>query len=84
MEELRRLTLESVADTLQRPSEDEEHCRELPCAGEDGSRKQGKQREQDERNPEGVAGAIHRMPVTAGILRDPLLAGAVSQHGPRL
>jgi hypothetical protein len=31
-----------------------------------------------------VAGAIHRMPVTAGILRDPLLAGAVSQHGPRL
>ena len=84
MEELRRLTLESVADTLQRPSEDEEHCRELPCAGEDGSRKQGKQREQDERNPEGVGGAIHRMPVTAGILRDPLLAGAGFHHGPRL
>ena len=77
-EEFGWLALEGVSYELERPANDEESCRKLPCAVVDGCGEQREQRQEDERNAERVAEAVYRMLMTAGVLGDPLLAGAVS------
>src|SRR4051794_22904612 len=39
------------------------------------------QRERDHRDAKRMANTVHRMLVARGILRDPLLVGAIAQHG---
>lgn len=78
MEELGRLAFKGVADELECPSHHKKNGRHLPCAVVERRGQQGKQREENQRDAEGVAEAVHRMLVAAGVLGNPLFAGAVS------
>ena len=77
-EELRGLAFEGVADELEDPSHEEQAEAVGPEAMQEEARGKYRDRDQNQRNAQGVADAVHRMLVTAGILRDPLLAAAVA------
>ena len=76
MEELRRLAFEGVANELKDPAEPEQGERQPPeTMGEESRDKYGN-RKKNRGDTESVAEAIHRVLVTGGVSRDPLLAGA--------
>ena len=76
MEELRRLPLESVADELENPSDQEQTEGVQPQAVDEDAGNENWRREQDGRNSQRVTPAVHRMLMTGSVLRDPLLVGA--------
>ena len=78
MKKFRRLAFEGVADELEKPSGEEEAERVGPQAMEKDAGKKYWEREQDGRNAQGVADPVHGMLVAGGVLRDPLLVGAVA------
>lgn len=83
MEEFGRLAFKGVADELEDPSDYEKCEREEPDsdgpeAMEEESGDRDCERDQDGRNAEGVAEAIDGVLVAGGVLRDPLLVGAVA------
>lgn len=71
-----RLAFEGMTDELEGPPDQEQGERIEPQAVvEDTGDKKGR-REQDGRNAQRMADAVHRMLMAGGILRDPLLVGA--------
>ena len=74
-EELRRLAFKSVADELENPSQDKQGERVRPQSMKENAGHENWHREQDGRNAQRVAESVHRVLVTAGVLRDPLLTG---------
>jgi len=77
-EKLRRLAFEGVADKLKNPSQDKERERIRPQTMHKDAADKNRDGEQDGRNPQRVAGPVHGVLVAGGILRDPLLVGAVA------
>src|SRR5271169_6957852 len=78
VEEFRRLAFKGVADELENPSDHEKSEGVDPqMMDEDAGEKNG-DRNHNRRNAEGVADAIDGVLVAAGVLRDPLFAGAVA------
>jgi len=77
-EEFRWLAFEGVADELEDPSDYEERQRVEQKAMKEESSDRDCERKQNGRNAEGVADAIDGVLVASGILRDPLLVGAVA------
>lgn len=77
-EELWRFTFERVADELEDPSDHEKRGGVEPKAVKKEAGDEDRDRDKNQGNAERVAGAVHRMLVTRGILRDPLLVGAVA------
>lgn len=76
--EFRGLAFESVADELEDPSHDEESkCDGPEAVNEDGQDEEG-ERKHDQRDADGVADAVDRILMAGGILRDPLVPGAVA------
>ena len=80
VEEFRRLALESVANELESPSDEEQSQRVQPQAVEEDAGDKNRAREKDGRNPQRVTNAVHRMPMTGPVLRDPLFATASARH----
>jgi hypothetical protein len=81
VKELGLFALERVAYELERPSHKEKQKRIKPQpANEDASEEQG-ERKENCRYPQGMAYAVYRVLMAAGILRDPLFVGAAAQHG---
>ena len=80
MEKFRGLALEGVADELENPSDKKQSEGVGPQAVEEDAAKKKRKREQDGRDAQSVAGAVHGMLVAGGVLRDPLLVGVVAQH----
>ncbi len=76
MEKFRRLSLKGVADELENPSDEEQSQRVQPQPVEEDAGDKQRAREQDGRDPQGVAHPVHRMLMTGSILRDPLLVSA--------
>ncbi len=76
LEELRLFVLKGVADELQKPAKDEESGGEHPewmiKNGGYGQR----QGHNDQRNAKAMAKPVDRMGMAAGVLCDPLFAGA--------
>ena len=81
VEELRRLAFEGVADELEDPSQDKEAKSIGPKAMDKDAANKKQQRNQDGRDTQRVARPINGMLVAGRILLDPLLVGAVTQHG---
>jgi hypothetical protein len=77
-EKLWRLAFKGVTDELKCPSSDEQGRGWLRCATIFYCGRSGGQRQKNQRNAYGVAGSIHGMLVTGGVLRDPFFAGTVS------
>ena len=77
-EELGRLAFEGVANELEYPSDNEQGEGVHPEMADEDARDANSDRKQNQRDAESVAQPIYRMLVTAGVLRDPLLAGAVA------
>ena len=78
--ELWWLAFEGVTDELEDPSEDKESERVGPQTMKENARHKNGHGEQNGRDAERMAGPVHRMLVTGGILRDPLLAGAAEHR----
>lgn len=78
MEKFRRLAFEGMADELENPSGEKKPERVGPQAMEEDAGKKYWEREEDGRNAQGVADPVHGMLVAGGVLRDPLLVGAVT------
>ena len=78
MEEFRRLAFEGMADELEHPSGDEKTERIGPQAMEEDAAEKQWKREQDGRDAQGIADAVHGMVMAVSVLRDPLLASAVA------
>jgi len=70
-----------VADELENPTEDEECGGDGPEPVGEGRGYQHREREHDQRDANGVTEAIDRMLVAGGVLRDPIVPGAVAEHG---
>ncbi len=72
-----------MAHELEDPPEHEQSERINPEAMKvkENTNDKNQHGQQDGRNAERVASAVHRMLVAGGILRDPLLVSAVTQHG---
>ena len=79
-----RLAFKGVADELENPSQDEQSQRVGPETMEEEAGEKNYEREHNGWDAQSVAGAVHGMLVTGSVLRDPLLAGAVAQHGGRI
>jgi hypothetical protein len=67
-----------MADELENPSGEKKPERVGPQAMEEDAGKKYWEREEDGRNAQGVADPVHGMLVAGGVLRDPLLVGAVT------
>ena len=81
LEELRRLALEGVANELKQPSCDEDGGGIRPEPVDKNTSHKQSQGNKNQRNPQGVAGSIDWVLMARRVLRDPLNAGAVSEHG---
>ena len=80
MKELRRLPLKGVTDELENPSREEQgDCINPQPVRKDAGDKE-RHREQNNRNAQRMTDAVHRMPVTGAVLRDPLFVSASAQH----
>src|SRR5258707_5294198 len=80
-EEFRWLAFEIVTDELQDPADNEQRHRHRPEAMNKDSGHEQRQRERDHRDAQRMADPVHRMLMAGGVLRDPLLVGAITQHG---
>jgi hypothetical protein len=78
VEEFGRLAFKSVADELEDPSDHEQAQRVGPQAMEEDAGEKNGDRNHNCRYAEGVADAIDGVLVAAGVLRDPLLTGAIA------
>ena len=78
MKEFGWLAFKGVADELEDPSDHEQSQRVGPQAMEEDAGEKNGDRDHNRRNAEGVADAIDGVLVAAGVLRDPLFAGAVA------
>lgn len=76
-----RFSFKRVSDKLQNPPNNKEECRQPPQPMIEKSGGQKGQGNNNGRNAERMAQAIHRMLMTSLVLRDPLLATAPAQHG---
>ncbi len=74
----RRFAFEGMADELENPSKDKQSQRIRPQAMKEDANEKKQNREHDGRDAERVADTIHGMLMAGGVLRDPLLAGAVA------
>jgi len=80
MKELGRLALEGVADELEDPSDHEKGEGDDPEAmDEDAGHGRG-ERDENQRDAEGVAEAVDGMLMTGRVLGDPFLTGALAEH----
>jgi hypothetical protein len=79
-EEFRGLAFEGVADELENPSEEKEAESVWPEAVDEDAGEKNCHREHDGWDAQGVAEAVYAVLVAGGVLRDPLLVGAVTQH----
>ena len=78
MEEFWLLAFEGVADELEDPP-GEEKCEGVgPQAMDENAGEKDRDRQQNERNAQRVADAVDGMLMAGGVLRDPLVAGAVA------
>jgi hypothetical protein len=80
MEEFGGFAFEGMADELEYPSEDEERGGVNPEAMEEESGDGYRERNQNCRDAQRVAGPIDRMLVAGRVVRDPLVGGAVTEH----
>ncbi len=78
MEEFWFFAFEGVADELEDPSDEKERESVGPQAMHENAGYEDSDRQENQRDAQGVAGAVHRMLMAGGVLRDPLLAGAVA------
>jgi hypothetical protein len=81
VEEFRGLAFEGVADELEKPPKEKKRECVGPQAMEEGAGKKNCDREQDGRDAQSVAEPVHVVLMARGVLGDPLLIGAVAQHG---
>jgi len=72
MEEFRWFALEGMPDKLENPSDKEQSQRVQPQPVIEDAGDEERNREQDGRNAQRMAYAIHWMLMTGSILRDPL------------
>src|SRR5580704_10509769 len=79
--EFRRLAFEGVTDELENPSEDKQSQHVGPETMKKDADEKNYEREDDGWDAESVADPVHRMLMAGSVLRDPLLVGAVTQHG---
>ena len=81
MKELGRLAFKGVTDELEDPSDDEQ----CGCINPQGVKEKSGDENRDGHkyggNAEGMAEAIDGMLMAGRVLRDPLVAGAVAEHG---
>ena len=80
LKELGRLALEGVADKLKNPADYKYSEGVGPQAMKEDAGQKKWDGEQNRRNAERVAGPVYGMLMASGVLRDPLLVGAVAQH----
>ena len=78
MEEFRRLAFEGMPDELEDPPQNEKAKSIGPQMVNEEGGHQDRDRDHDQWNAECVTKTVDRMLVAAGILRDPLLTGAVA------
>ncbi len=81
MKKFRLLVLECVADELEHPPQQEKHNRIKPQPMNEDTHEEEADRNQNRRNPKGVADPVYRVLMAARILRDPLFVSAAAQHG---
>ena len=84
MQEFRLFALEGMPDELQDPTNQKEYGGVDPKAMDDCTDYEQHQRKKYGRNAQRMAGAIDGMLMACGILRDPLLAGASTEHGAKI
>jgi hypothetical protein len=70
--------LEGVADELEYPSQQKEREGVGPEAMHENAGSEDGDRQENQRDAQRVAGAVHRVLMAGGVLRDPLLTGAVA------
>ena len=80
MKELRRFTLDGVADELQTPSDHEHGGWNHPDAVNEGNRDEQRQRERNQWNADGMAEAIEWMLMATAILDNPLVPRSACEH----
>ncbi len=80
-QELGRFACAGVADELQHPSRDEQHRRPRPERGEDQGERRQRERQHEQRDAEGVGQLVPAVLVAGLIPGDPVVPGAVLQHG---
>jgi hypothetical protein len=78
VEEFWFFTLEGVADELEDPSQQKKSEGVGPQAMHKNAGYEDADREENQRDTQRVGGAVHRVLMAGGVLRDPLLAGAVA------
>ena len=78
MEEFWFFTFEGVADELEDPSQQKKSEGVGPQAMYKNAGYEDADREENQRDTQRVAGAVHRVLMTRRILCDPLLAGAIA------
>ena len=76
-EKFRGLAFEGMADELENPSNDKEGEGIGPQAMNEDAGQKKRDGEQNRRYAQGVAEAVHGVLMAGGVLRDPLLVGAV-------
>src|SRR5579863_8525230 len=81
MKELRFFVLKCMSDELQRPSHQKKRQTINPQTMNEYGRDEYGERKQNCRDTQRMAYPVYRMPVAAGILRDPLFIGAAAEHG---
>lgn len=80
MEELWRLSFESMADELEDPADYEQRNRQLPKANDERNGRCQEQGEDDHRNAYCVANTVDRILMAACVLCDPLIPGSAEKH----
>jgi hypothetical protein len=81
LEKLWWLAFEGVADELENPAQNKKSETVRPEAVNKDSCEQNQHGNQNGWNAQGVAATVYGVLVAGGVLRDPLLVGAVAQHG---
>lgn len=76
MEKFRRLPLERMANELENPADQKQSQRVQPQAMKEDAGDKDWNRQQNRRDTQRVTNAVHRMPMTGAILRNPLLVAA--------
>lgn len=80
VKELWKLALERVSDKLEDPAHDKQRDRNTPESRYEGNDQQQSQRDDDQRNADGMANAVHCIPMATRILRDPVGPGSSEEH----
>src|SRR5437763_17139759 len=80
VKELWKLAFEGVSDKLEDPTENEQCDRNTPKSRNEGNDQQESQGEDDQRNADGMANAVHRIAMASRILRDPVGPGPSEEH----